>query len=115
MHVIAGFQSQIAARGSALALADAARLLGVAVLGAALARRDTVRAIHVDPVDGFRIPEHALALLDEVFEESQTKPSLRAGETALVVRFADVPTGHVEDLIDRTSLERRGALWVTTA
>ena len=67
MHVIAGFESQIAARGSALAIADAARDRGMTVLGAALARRDTVHAIHVDPVHGFRIPEHALAVLDGVF------------------------------------------------
>lgn len=114
-YVIVGFESRIAAHGCALSIAGAARERSVKVCGAALARRDTLRAIHVDPVEGFEMPEHALGVLDGIVAESAGRPSLRMGETALLVLLADLPKDDVDDLIDRIDLERRGALWVTTA
>jgi hypothetical protein len=114
-HVIAGFESRIAAHGCALSIADAARAQGVTICGAAFARRDTLRAIHVDPVHGFEMPDHALGALDDVFEGSEHRPALRMGQTALLVLLGDAPDADVDDLIDQTRLAGRGALWVTTA
>lgn len=113
MHVIAGFESQIAARGGALAIADAARGRGLTVSGAAVARRDTERAIHVDPVPGFEMPAHVLQVLDGIFPDRPGPASLHVGETGLVVSFAD--GSDVATLAKEAQLESHGALWILTA
>ena len=114
MHVIAGFESQIAARGGAMAVVDAAREAGLAVRGAALARQDTEGAIHVGPVRGFKFPEHVLHVLDDLLEGNGASVGLRAGETAVVVALGDLPDNGVATATLTAGLEGRGALWTTT-
>jgi hypothetical protein len=115
MHLIAGFQSQIAALGGVMEVVRIARDHGAAVSGAALARRDTERAIHVDPLRGFAMPAHVLQTLDSVVETSSGRPTLDAGETALVVSLDEVQGDGLASLADRTLVVDHGALWVTTA
>jgi hypothetical protein len=115
VHLIAGFQSQIAALGGVMEVVRLARQQGAAVGGAALARRDTERAIHVDPLRGFAMPAHVLQTLDSVVETSTGRPTLDAGETALVVSLLDVPGDGLSFIADRTLVVDHGALWVTTA
>jgi hypothetical protein len=117
MHVIAGFESQIAARGWAIALGEAARERGLGLRGAALARLDTEHGIHVDPVPGFEMPDHVLQVLDDVFTDRVGAPKLRMGEAGLVVSFAEGPADDVATLADQASLhgKGRGALWVRIA
>ncbi len=116
MHLIAGFQSQIAALGGAMAVAQLARERGSVIAGAALARRDAERAIHVDPVRGFAMPRHVLQTLDGVVETDTGRPTLDTGETAFVVLFeSDSGDDGLASLADRTLVADHGALWVTTA
>lgn len=116
MHLIAGFQSQIAALGGVMEVVRIARRHGAAVGGAALARRDTERAIHVDPLRGFAMPPHVLRALDSVVEHGAGRPTLDPGETALVVSLEDVPRdGGLASRADRALVTDHGALWVTTS
>ena len=112
MHVIAGFESQIAARGGAFAIIDAALKQGLHVSGAALARRDTERAIHVDPLRGFAMPEHVLQALDDVVDEVADSPGLDPGETALVVAITGASRSDVASCLDGAMSDGLGALWV---
>lgn len=114
MHLIAGFQSQIAALGGVMAIARIARTQGTTLGGAALARRDTERAIHVDPIRGFAMPPHVLQTLDGVVESGPGRPTLDTGETALVVSLESVVLDGLVPLADRTLVTDHGALWVTT-
>jgi hypothetical protein len=113
MHVVAGFASQIAAQGGVMAVAESARERGLTVLGAALARLDTQRSVHVTPVPGFAMPKHVLQLLDGVFVDEEGPAHLRAGETGLVVALdgAEEDSAAVPDL---AALRGRGALWILT-
>jgi hypothetical protein len=113
MHVVAGFASQIAAHGGAMAITESARERGLTVLGAALARLDTQRCVHVTPVPGFAMPRHVLQLLDGVFVDEEGPAHLRVGETGLVVALygAEEDAAAVPDL---GTLRGRGALWVLT-
>ena len=111
MHVIAGFESQIAAHGAALAVSGAAGARGAAISGAAIARRDSESGMHIDPLPGFDPPPHTLAALDMVLESEPPADVLRPGQTALVVSSAsrvDVFTS----VVDAAALDRHGALWV---
>lgn len=114
MHVIAGFESQIAARGGAMAVVDAAREVGLAVRGVALARQDTEGAIHVDPVRGFELPGHVLQVLDGLLEGNGTSTALRTGESAVVVALDGPADDGAAALTRIAGLDARGALWVTT-
>jgi hypothetical protein len=113
MHVIAGFESQIAARGGALAISDAAQEHGLTIGGAAVARRATDNAIHVEPLPGFEMPEHVLGALDAVFSGNQQPTHLRMGEAGLVVSLGD--DADAVALAAAAQLERLGALWVVSA
>ncbi len=112
MHVVAGFESQIAARGAALAVVGAARASGADIAGVALARRDTERGIHVDPLLGFELPPHVLGALDSVVEGEHPSRDLRPGQTALVVSAISAGSA-LSSAIDDAALDRHGALWVT--
>jgi hypothetical protein len=115
VHVIAGFESQITARGGLSAIGRLARTLGADLGGAALARRDTEGAIHVDPLRGYEMPNHVLHVLDGVVDSTREAPRLDVGMTALVVSLG--PTGCADDLarlVDPAVLEDEGAVWVTT-
>jgi hypothetical protein len=114
MHVIAGFESQIAARGGAMAVIEAAREVGLVVRGVALARQDTEGAIHVDPIRGFELPGHVLHALDGLLAGNGASVGLRAGETVAVVAL-DSPVDSGATAVTRIAgLDTRGALWVTT-
>lgn len=113
MHVIAGFESQIAARGGAMAVVDAARTVGLTVRGVALARQDTEGSIHVGPIRGFELPGHVLQVLDGLLGGNDRSTVLRAGESAVVVAVDD-PDGGAASLARVAELDARGALWVTT-
>lgn len=115
MHVIAGFESQIAARGGLSAMGRLAGALGAGLEGAALARRDTEGAIHVDPLRGYAMPDHVLHVLDGVVDCPRDAARLDVGMTALVVSLG--PAGDADDvarLVDRGVLEEEGAVWVMT-
>jgi len=115
VHVIAGFESQIAARGGLSAIGRLAGSLGADLGGAALARRDTEGAIHVDPLRGYEMPDRVLHVLDGVVDTARDAPRLDVGMTALVVSLG--PTGCADDLArftDPSVLEDEGALWLTT-
>jgi len=114
MHLIAGFESQITARGCALAIADAARERSVAVRGVALARLDTERGIHVDPVRGFQLPGHVLRVLDRILEADETSVALKTGETAMVVSLEGQADEDIATLTKLADLDSRGALWIRT-
>ena len=96
-----------------------AQARGLTIGGAALARRDTERSIHVDPLQGFELSGHVLQALDAVVDadaEKQGMPRLAICETALVLSLRDaVGVSDIACLTDRELLEREGALWVTTA
>jgi hypothetical protein len=113
MHVVAGFASQIAAHGGAIAISESAREHGLTVLGAALARLDTQRSVHVTPVPGFAMPKHVLQLLDGVFVDDEGPAHLRVGETGLVVAL-DEAEEEPDAAPDLSTLRGRGALWVLT-
>ena len=115
MHVIAGFESRIAAHGGALAVVDAARERGLKVGGAAFARWDAERAIHVDPVPGFGMPEHVLQVLDGFLLRGSGPAHLNLGETGLVLELGETSVLEVDPLVASAQLGSRGALWVTTA
>lgn len=114
MYLIAAFKSQLAAHGGALEIAGAAAENGLTINGVALARIDTLRAIHVDPLPGFEMPGHVLQVLDDVVPEGAESATLRVGETALAVALTVAETHDT----DRTAvecqavLESRGAHWV---
>jgi hypothetical protein len=113
VHVVAGFASQIAAHGGALAITESARERGLDVQGAALARLDTQRSLHVSPVPGFAMPRHVLQLLDGVFVDEEGPAHLRIGETGLVVALDGSEEGSAA-VPDLGALRDRGALWVLT-
>lgn len=113
MHVIAGFQSQIAARGGAMAVVDAASDAGLTVRGVALARQDTEGAIHVGPIRGFEFPGHVLQVLDRLLEGNDSSTVLRAGESAVVVAVDAPSEGGAGALTRVADLDARGALWTT--
>ena len=112
VHVIAGFESQIAAHGAALAVSGAAGARGAAISGAAIARRDSASGMHIDPLPGFDPPPHILAALDMALESEPPVDVLRPGQTALVVASAcrvDV----FASVVDAAALHQHGALWST--
>lgn len=112
MHVVAGFESQIAALGGAFAVADAARTGGLVVTGAALARRDSGRGIHVDPLAGFDLPPHVLSAIDTVIDAEDPADVLLPGQAAFVVSSAS-PAHQFATAVDKAALGRLGALWVS--
>ena len=112
MHLVAGFESQIAAHGAALAVSGAARAGGADVSGAAIARRDTESGMRIDPLQGFDPPPHILAALDRVIESGSTPVRLRPGQTMLVVSSSS-PEDVFTTLVDAAALDRHGALWTT--
>lgn len=114
MHVIAGFESHIAAHGGAIAITDAARDCGVTVHGVALARMDTQRGIRIDPLPRFPMPEHVLQTLDRFFTDGTGQAQLQTGDTALVVSLANDRSGDPGSIANLVRLESRGALWVMT-
>jgi hypothetical protein len=115
MYVIAGFQSRIHAHGGALAVVDAARERGGTVAGAAFARLDAERGIHVDPVPGFGMPEHVLQVLDGFVCDVPGEAQIHMGETGLVLALDDDADLELDTLVTSAHLGGRGALWVSTA
>lgn len=111
IHLVAGFESQIAAQGAALAVADAARSAGTAVAGGALARRDSERAIHVSPLWGLELPAHVLRTLDTIVDEDGAR-ALFPGQSALVLSLP-ARDGVIRGVVGEAGLERLGALWVS--
>jgi hypothetical protein len=111
MHVVVGFDSRIAAQGAALALVDAARLEGVAIAGAALARRNFERGINVGALAGFDFPEHVLGTLDRTVDSDGDSHPLAPGQTALIIASsADEPA--MTKILRAAALDANGALWV---
>ncbi len=76
MLVIAGFESQIAARAALASIARAASESGATLGGAALARLGFEDAIHVDRVSGLNLPGHVLRALDDVVAGEPGHPTL---------------------------------------
>lgn len=113
MDIIAGFQSIIDAHGYVLAVADSATTAGFDVEAAAVARRDTENAIHIDVIEAFPMPEHVLGVLDEIVDGGSANPPLRAGETAVIVRLAHGTSADAGALVGRLAVQRGGAMWVT--
>ena len=114
-----GFESQIAARAAATDVAQAAGALSLSVSGVAIVRRDSMRGLHVDPVEGFELPCHVLQAVDPLVERDPLvprAPALRPGEAALVVSVPepDVDGSQLDLLVARARLDHHSALWVTT-
>ena len=112
MHLVAGFESQIAAQGAAFAVSGAARARGADISGAAIARRDSVSGMQIDSLQGFDPPPHILGALDMVLESDLPADLLRLGQTALVVSSSS-PEDVFTTLVDAAALARHGALWTT--
>jgi hypothetical protein len=77
-----------------------------------------MRGLHVDPVDGFKLPCHLLQAVDPLVEQDPLVPgpALRPGEAALVVSVPgpDVDRSQLDLLVARARLDHHSALWVTT-
>lgn len=112
MHVIAGFESQIAAQGGAMAVVRAARQDGREVDGVALIRRDSELAIHVDRLRGFDLPAHVMRLVDDAIDSDEGAPTLERGEAAFVVSLRDGPGADATGVVENAALTGHGALWV---
>lgn len=113
VHLIAGFDSQIVARGAVGGIVRAASEAGMTVDGVALVRRDTDRGVHVDTVRGYRLPAHVLKALDGVVEGDVDAPTLAPGQAALVVATGMPPGGDLSRLVVLTEESALDALWVT--
>ena len=114
MLVIAGFESQIAARAALASIARAASESGATLGGAALARLGFEDAIHVDRVSGLNLPGHVLRALDDVVAGEPGHPTLSLGETALVVALDSVQEpDRLASAVDRALGADHAALWLT--
>lgn len=118
-YLVAGFESQLTARAAAAELRRVALAESVQLGGAALVRRDTIFGIHVNPIGGFELPEHVLAVADRLLNakwanaEDMEDPAIRPGESMLVLVIGD-PNGATR-LARSANLEPYRVLWTTVS